>query len=51
MPAVYSSLFVALLGLSPLVAGHGAITKATGDAGGTGMALGIDPNTPRDGTR
>ncbi|KAK3688454.1 hypothetical protein B0T22DRAFT_376952 [Podospora appendiculata] len=34
-----------------LVAGHGAIIKATGDAGGAGMALGIDTSTPRDGTR
>lgn len=41
----------ALLALIPLVAGHGAIIKATGDAGGTGMALGIVSDTPRDGTR
>lgn len=34
-----------------LVASHGAIVAATGDAGGTGMALGIDTTTPRDGTR
>ncbi|SPO05601.1 related to gEgh 16 protein [Cephalotrichum gorgonifer] len=34
-----------------LVAGHGAIISATGDAGGSGMALGIDTSTPRDGTR
>ncbi len=33
------------------MAGHGAITGATGDAGGKGMALGIDTSTPRDGTR
>lgn len=37
--------------LSPLVAGHAAIVRATGDAGGQGMALGIDTATPRDGTR
>jgi hypothetical protein len=37
--------------LTSLVAGHGAIIAATGDAGGTGMALGIDSTTPRDGTR
>jgi len=37
--------------LSSLVAGHGAIISATGDAGGSGMALGIDTSTPRDGTR
>lgn len=41
----------ALLALIPLVAGHGAIIKATGDAGGTGMALGVVTSTPRDGTR
>lgn len=34
-----------------LVAGHGAIIKAVGDAGGEGMALGVNPDTPRDGTR
>ncbi|KAF1815025.1 hypothetical protein P152DRAFT_505931 [Eremomyces bilateralis CBS 781.70] len=34
-----------------LVASHGAITEATGDAGGAGSAIGIDPTTPRDGTR
>ena len=34
-----------------LVAGHGAIVSATGDSGGSGMALGIDTSTPRDGTR
>lgn len=33
------------------VAGHAAIISATGDAGGTGMALGVDTATPRDGTR
>ncbi|KAH8752046.1 hypothetical protein F5883DRAFT_207464 [Diaporthe sp. PMI_573] len=37
--------------LIPLVAGHGAIIKATAPAGGSGMALGVDPNTPRDSTR
>ena len=39
-----------LLASSSLVAGHGAIIKATGDAGGAGSAIGVDPNTPRDGT-
>ncbi|KAI0173334.1 hypothetical protein GGR52DRAFT_381864 [Hypoxylon sp. FL1284] len=34
-----------------LVASHGAITNATGDAGGSGMGLGVDTSTPRDGTR
>lgn len=41
----------ALLALIPLVAGHGAIIKATSPNGGSGMALGIDTSTPRDGTR
>ncbi|KAF1849232.1 uncharacterized protein K460DRAFT_275426 [Cucurbitaria berberidis CBS 394.84] len=40
-----------LLASSSLVAGHGAIIGATGDAGGQGSAIGVDPNTPRDGTR
>lgn len=39
-----------LLASSTLVAGHGAIIKATGDAGGAGSAIGVDPSTPRDGT-
>ncbi|PVH80252.1 hypothetical protein DL98DRAFT_459918 [Cadophora sp. DSE1049] len=34
-----------------LVAGHGAIVKAVGDMGGEGMAIGVDPATPRDGSR
>lgn len=41
----------ALLALIPLVAGHGAIIKATAPGGGNGMAIGIDTSTPRDGTR
>jgi hypothetical protein len=40
-----------LLAVAQLVAGHGAIIAATGDAGGEGMALGVDTTTPRDGTR
>lgn len=39
-----------LLASSSLVAGHGAIVGATGDAGGQGSAIGVDPATPRDGT-
>ncbi|EMD90521.1 hypothetical protein COCC4DRAFT_95241, partial [Bipolaris maydis ATCC 48331] len=39
-----------LLASSSLVAGHGAIIAATGNAGGAGSAIGVDPNTPRDGT-
>src|SRR3569833_811700 len=37
--------------LAAMAAGHGAIIKATCDAGGSGTALGIDTSTPRDGTR
>jgi len=40
-----------LLAFAQLVAGHGAIIKAVGDAGGPGSAIGVDPATPRDGTR
>ncbi|EJT74987.1 MAS3 protein [Gaeumannomyces tritici R3-111a-1] len=40
-----------LLAAADLVAGHAAIIKAVGDAGGEGMALGVDTATPRDGTR
>lgn len=47
----FSTLSVALLAISPLVAGHGAIVKAVGDAGGQGSAIGIDEATPRDGSR
>ncbi|KJZ76107.1 hypothetical protein HIM_04563 [Hirsutella minnesotensis 3608] len=34
-----------------LVAGHGAIIKAVTPDGGESMALGVNPDTPRDGTR
>ncbi|KAI1274884.1 hypothetical protein F5Y07DRAFT_192248 [Xylaria sp. FL0933] len=44
-------LSLGLMAFVHLVAGHGAITNAVGDAGGSGMALGIDTSTPRDGTR
>jgi hypothetical protein len=40
-----------LLATSQLVAGHAAIIGATGDQGGQGSAIGVDPATPRDGTR
>jgi hypothetical protein len=40
-----------LLAITDFVAGHGCIIAATGDAGGNGTALGIDPSTPRDGTK
>ena len=51
MSSMTRNLIFALVALSPLVAGHGCITTATGDAGGMGSAIGIDPNTPRDGTK
>lgn len=44
-------LTLALLATARLAAGHSAIVSAVGDAGGSGMALGIDTSTPRDGTR
>ncbi|KAF7555456.1 hypothetical protein G7Z17_g2104 [Cylindrodendrum hubeiense] len=40
-----------LLLAGQLAAGHSVITNAVGDAGGSGMALGVDTTTPRDGTR
>ncbi|KAF6798189.1 cas1 appressorium specific protein [Colletotrichum sojae] len=46
-----TAVAASLLAAAQLVAGHGAIIAAQGELGGTGMALGIDPNTPRDGTR
>ncbi|KAK0722200.1 hypothetical protein B0T26DRAFT_749631 [Lasiosphaeria miniovina] len=49
-PCGKSILILALLAVAELAAGHGAIVKATGDAGGSGSAIGINPNTPRDGT-
>ena len=48
----FKTIFAAsLLAAADLVAGHAAIIKAVGDAGGEGMALGVDTATPRDGTR
>ncbi|KAF2469948.1 uncharacterized protein BDR25DRAFT_287544 [Lindgomyces ingoldianus] len=46
-----SLISMGLLASSQLVAGHSAIVKAVGDQGGAGSAIGIDPATPRDGTR
>jgi hypothetical protein len=40
-----------LLAAARLAAAHSAIINAVGDAGGSGMALGVDTSTPRDGTR
>lgn len=42
----YSLLAVALLAISDLVAGHGAIVSATGDQGGTGSAIGSKATHP-----
>ncbi|KAL0944909.1 cas1 appressorium specific protein [Colletotrichum truncatum] len=46
-----SAVAVSVLAAAKLVAGHAAIIAATGELGGSAMALGVDPNTPRDGTR
>ncbi|KAK4175335.1 hypothetical protein QBC36DRAFT_355005 [Triangularia setosa] len=46
-----TTLLTLLLPVLPLVTAHGAIIQATGNAGGSGMALGIDTSTPRTGTR
>jgi len=48
---LFKSSIVAMFAAATLVAGHGAIVKAVGDQGGAGSAIGIDPATPRDGTR
>lgn len=45
-----SATLAGLLALTHFVAGHGAIIKAVGDAGGQGSALGINPDTPRNGS-
>ncbi|KAI9172200.1 hypothetical protein HJFPF1_01693 [Paramyrothecium foliicola] len=48
----FKSIFTcAVLATAQIAAGHSIITGATGNAGGTGMALGVDSSTPRDGTR
>jgi hypothetical protein len=47
----HTSVTLGLLAITHLVAGHGAIVKAVGDAGGAGSAIGIAADTPRDGTR
>lgn len=51
MSSIKSVFAIGLLATADIVAGHAAIVGATGDAGGQGMALGIDSSTPRDGTR
>ncbi|KAK0743738.1 hypothetical protein B0T18DRAFT_327713 [Schizothecium vesticola] len=51
MSSLQTLFTLTLLATARLAAGHGAIIAATGDAGGNGMALGVDTSTPRDGTR
>ncbi|KAI0148244.1 hypothetical protein F4776DRAFT_660416 [Hypoxylon sp. NC0597] len=51
MPSFKSIIALGFLAAAQLAASHGVITDATGDAGGSGMALGVDSSTPRDGTR
>lgn len=51
MSSLKAILSCTVLVAAQLAAGHSIITGATGDAGGKGMALGVDSSTPRDGTR
>lgn len=51
MAPVKSILAASMLMAAQLVSGHAVITNAVGDAGGSGMALGVVTSTPRDGTR
>lgn len=46
-----AAVAASVLAAAQLVAGHAAIIGATGELGGSAMALGVDPSTPRDGTR
>jgi len=50
MPSFSTVVAATLLATAQLVAGHGAIVSATGNAGGQGMAIGVVTTTPRDGT-
>ncbi|KAF5969600.1 gEgh 16 [Fusarium coicis] len=49
--ASVKNIIFALFVAADLAAAHSVITNAVGDAGGSGMALGVDTSTPRDGTR
>ncbi|KAI4867920.1 hypothetical protein F4820DRAFT_169337 [Hypoxylon rubiginosum] len=51
MPSLKTIVAFGLIATAQLAASHGVITNATGDAGGSGMGLGVDTSTPRDGTR
>ncbi|KAH6962608.1 hypothetical protein BKA56DRAFT_531301 [Ilyonectria sp. MPI-CAGE-AT-0026] len=50
MASFKTVLSFTLLLAGQLTAGHSVITDAVGDSGGSGMALGVDTTTPRDGT-
>ncbi|KAF5608182.1 gEgh 16 [Fusarium pseudoanthophilum] len=50
MASIKNIIFALFVG-ADLAAAHSVITNAVGDAGGSGMALGVDTSTPRDGTR
>ncbi|KAI0021578.1 hypothetical protein F4780DRAFT_270372 [Xylariomycetidae sp. FL0641] len=50
MASLKAIMTLSLLGLVQLAAGHSAITSAKGNLGGSGMALGVNLLTPRDGT-
>ena len=45
------SLICTLVAAAQVATCHSVITNAIGDSGGSGMALGVDTSTPRDGTR
>ncbi|KAH7208347.1 hypothetical protein BKA60DRAFT_464932 [Fusarium oxysporum] len=49
--ASIKNIIFALFVAADMAAAHSVITNAVGDAGGSGMALGVDTSTPRDGTR
>jgi hypothetical protein len=49
--APIKNIIFALFVAADMAAAHSVITNAVGDAGGSGMALGVDTSTPRDGTR
>ena len=51
MSSFKAIITLSLLAAAELVSGHSVIVNAVGDAGGSGMALGVDTSTPRDGTR
>ncbi|KFA64493.1 hypothetical protein S40285_01085 [Stachybotrys chlorohalonatus IBT 40285] len=50
MSSIKAILSATILVAAQLAAAHSQIINAVGDAGGQGMALGVDTSTPRDGT-